>query len=200
MEYPSEIRDRSRRRQAHRARFPFRAEDFVAVAGEPISFAVERDADVAKVDHFWIIIQAGEFGPLRISINTYSLKHAAHGFDPRMRVALLASTWTSLPPSGVVSSAGFDYAKIEGLPPGAFRAMERPAVEALLAERMDRAIFVEGWGAFYLRDGLGIHQVHSRRASRSVLTDYVGRDGAVRFYYRHNSASEMVLFKYCGQV
>jgi hypothetical protein len=42
--------------------------------------------------------------------------------------------------------------------------------------------------------------VHSRRASCSVRTDYVGRDGAVRFYYRENAAAEMLLFKYCGQV
>jgi hypothetical protein len=78
--------------------------------------------------------------------------------------------------------------------------MERPALERVLVEKSSRAIFVEAWGALYLRDRLGIHQVHSRRASCSVRTDYVGRDGAVRFYYRENTAAEMLLFKYCGQV
>jgi hypothetical protein len=78
--------------------------------------------------------------------------------------------------------------------------MERPALEELLTAKAHRAIFVEAWGALYLRDRLGIHQVHSRRASCSVRSDYVGRDGAVRFFYREDSASEMLLFKYCGQV
>jgi hypothetical protein len=31
-----------------------------------------------------------------------------------------------------------------------------------------------------------------------VLTDYVGRDGAIRFHYA-DGTSEMLLFKYCGQ-
>lgn len=45
----------------------------------------------------------------------------------------------------------------------------------------------------------GIHQVHRRRASSNVPTNYVGRDGALRFYFREGFSSEMVLFKYFGQ-
>ena len=78
--------------------------------------------------------------------------------------------------------------------------MERTALETMLKTKVDRAILVEAWGAFYRRGRLGIHQVHSRRASCSVRTDYVGRDGALRLYYREDSAAEMFLFKYCGQV
>ena len=81
-----------------------------------------------------------------------------------------------------------------------YREMERTALETMLKAKADRAIFVEAWGALYRRDRLGIHQVHSRRASCSVRTDFVGRDGALRFYYREDSAAEMFLFKYCGQV
>lgn len=77
--------------------------------------------------------------------------------------------------------------------------MERGALEDLLSDKCGRAIFLEVWGAFYLRAGLGIHQIHSRRASCRVRTDYVGRDGAIRFSYRENSATEMLLFKFCGQ-
>ena len=72
-------------------------------------------------------------------------------------------------------------------------------MEELLAAKAGRAIFAEAWGALYLRDRLGIHQVHSRRASCSMRSDYVGRDGPIRFYHRENSA-ETLLFKYCGQV
>jgi hypothetical protein len=60
------------------------------------------------------------------------------------------------------------------------------------------AIWIQAWGAIYLRDRLGIHQVHSRRASHSVRTNYIGRDGALRFYNPDHTA-EMVLFKYSGQ-
>jgi hypothetical protein len=177
----------------------FGAEEFVLGAGRIIGFEPERSADAAKIDHFWITIDAGDFGPLRVSINTWSLKHAAAGFDPRMRIAIIRSVWSKLPPSGLWPVGGLDYAALErehGVP---YRTMDRPALEELLMAKCRSAMFVEVWGAFYLREGLGIHQVHSRRASFSIKTDYVGRDGAIRFYFQENSAAEMFLFKYAGQ-
>lgn len=183
-----------------KADFAFQADEFVIVAGEPVAFEKEMDRDPNKVDHFWITIRAGSFGGVRISISTRSLKHAADGFDPRMRVGSFASTWSELPVGGVFPAAGLDYADFERAHPIAYREMERPALEELLTANAGRAIYIEAWGALYLRDRLGIHQVHSRRASCSVRTDYVGRDGAVRFFYREKTAAEMLLFKYCGQV
>jgi hypothetical protein len=182
------------------ADFAFREDEFVVGAGEPIDFQVESGLDPRKIDHVWVTIRAGRFGPVRISINTYSLKHAADGFDPRMRVGALISNWSHLPESGIFPTAGLDYAELERAQVIEYQDMERTALETMLKARVDRALFVEAWGVLYLRDRLGIHQVHSRRASCSVRTDYVGRDGAVRFYYRENAAAEMLLFKYCGQV
>ena len=78
------------------------------------------------------------------------------------------------------------------------KPFDRPALEVLLTEKTRRALFIEAWGELYVRIHLGLHQVHSRRASCSVLTDYVGRDGAIRFYYPDRTA-ELLLFKYCGQ-
>ena len=179
--------------------FAFRADEFVVAAGEPANFQVETDDDPLRIDHVWITIWAGRFGRLRISISTWSLKHAADGFDSRMRVGVLAAPWTQLPESGVFPARGLDYAEFERLQPIAYPEMDRPVLEKMLREKTDRAIYVEAWGALYLRDRLGIHQVHSRRASCSVLTNYVGRDGAIRFYFPEKTA-EMVLFKYCGQV
>jgi hypothetical protein len=117
-----------------------------------------------------------------------------------MRVGVFASRWSELPASGIFPVAGLDYAELERAQVIEYREMERTALETILKAKADRTIFVEAWGAFYRRDRLGIHQVHSRRASCSVRTDYVGRDGALRFYYREASAAEMFLFKYCGQV
>jgi hypothetical protein len=178
--------------------FGFRAEEFVLGAGKLVSFGREVTRDPDKADHFWITIRAGDFGPLQISISTYSLKHAADGFDPRMRVGVVSSQWSQLPASGLFSAAGLDYADFERVRPIVYQEMERVVLDELLTAKASRAIFVEAWGAFYLRGKPGIHQVHSRRASCSVRTDYVGRDGAVRFYYRE-SLAEMIFFKYCGQ-
>jgi hypothetical protein len=179
--------------------FALRADEFVVVAGEPAGFQVEMDLDPCKIDHFWITIRAGNFGLLQISISTRSLKHAADGFDPRMRVGVMPSNWSQLPTSGLFPAPGLDYVTLERTNPVVYREMERPDLEQLLAAKAARAIFVEAWGALYLRDRLGIHQVHSRRASCSVRTDYIGRDGAIRFYFPDKTA-EMILFKYCGQV
>ena len=160
----------------------------------------EIGVNPAKIDHFWITIRTGDFGPLRISINTWSLKHAAEGFDPRMRVGIVPSSWRQLPGSGLFLASALDYGEVERMHPIVYREMERPALEELLATKAGLAIFAQAWGALYLRDQVGIHQVHSRRASCSVRSDHVGRDGALQFYYRENSATELLLFKYCGQV
>lgn len=180
------------------ADFALRADEFVAVAGELVAWTVESGRDPGKIDHFWLTLRAGRFGLVRISINTFSTRHAADGFDPRMRLGLVGSKWSRLPEPGVIPSAGLNYATFEREEAILFREIERAALEELLAGKAARAIFVEGWGALYLRNHLGIHQVHSRRASCSVPTDLVGRDGALRFYYRE-SFTELFLFKYCGQ-
>ncbi len=180
--------------------FAWRADQFVVARGELVSFEIETSADPSRIDHFWITIRAGDFGRLRISISTFSLKHATDGFDPRMRLGIVVSHWSELPASGIFPAAGLNYAEFERAHAIGYREMERPALEELLAAKAQRAIFVEAWGAIYSRDRLGLHQVHSRRASCSVRSDYIGRDGALRLYYRDEAAADMLLFKYCGQV
>jgi hypothetical protein len=99
----------------------------------------------------------------------------------------------------MLACRGLDYREIEATGSVTYIEYERPALETLLAEKTGLALFIEAWGELYVRNHLGIHQVHSRRASCSVLQDYEGRDGALRFYYRDNATAEMLLFKYCGQ-
>ena len=153
------------------------------VAGEPISFVAEIDNVPANIDHFWITIQMGDAGPLRIALSTHSRQNAAAGFDPRVRVGVIAGE-RNLPAAGLFPSSGLDYGALETENPVTYVEYERPALEVFLADKTRRSIFIEAWGELYVRNHLGIHQVHSRRASCSVLTNYIGRDGAIRFYYR----------------
>jgi hypothetical protein len=172
--------------------------DLVHVAGSPIAFAAEIDRAPANIDHFWITIGPGTGEPIRIALSTHSRQNAAAGFDPRMRVGIVASNWSQLPAAGLVKSPGIDYRVIEAASPVSYREYARPALEVLLSDKATRALLIEAWGELYLRTHAGIHQVHSMRASCSVPRDLVGRDGAIRFYFPDKTA-ELLLFKYCGQ-
>ena len=169
------------------------------MAGTPIAFAAETDRIPANIDHFWITIGIGGTEPIRIALSTHSRQNAGAGFDPRVRVGIVTSPWLKLPVAGMTSFRGLDYHKIEAEAPVTYVDYERPALETLLAGKAERALFIEAWGELYLRNHPGVHQIHSRRASCSVLQDYIGRDGAIRFYYGDNATAEMLLFKYCGQ-
>jgi hypothetical protein len=165
----------------------------------PIAFAAEIDRVPANIDHFWITLGVGGGEPIRIALSTHSRQNAAAGFDARVRVGVVTSVWSELPSAGMAACRGLDYHEIEATEPITYIEYERPALERLLAEKTARAVLIEAWGELYIRNHLGIHQVHSRRASCSVLQDYKGRDGAIRFYYGDNATAEMLLFKYCGQ-
>lgn len=188
---------RHRQRSRHRD-LPFNHGDLVHAAGVPIAFAAEIDRVPANIDHFWITLQTGGHGPVRIALSTHSRQNAAAGFDPRLRIGTVASTWTKLPAAGLLPSPGLDYRTIEAATPVTYVEQERPALEVFLVEKTESAVFIEAWGELYVRTHLGLHQVHSRRASCSVLTNYFGRDGAIRFYFPDATAL-MLLFKYCGQ-
>ena len=187
-----------RRQRSKYPKFQSRHGKLVRVAGEPITFAAEIDNVPANIDHFWITIQMGDAGPLRIALSTHSRQNAAAGFDPRVRVGVIAGA-RSLPAAGIFPSSGLDYGALEAETPVTYVEYERPALEVFLADKTRRAIFIEAWGELYVRNHLGIHQVHSRRASCSVLTNFIGRDGAIRFYFAERAPTEMLLFKYCGQ-
>ena len=168
------------------------------MAGELAGFAIEHEKDLSRIDHLWISVHAGRFGPMRITLNTSSLRNRQLGFDARVSVGILESTWNQLPPAGLFVSEPLDYATIVASNAVDFRQFERVPLESLIAEKVDRAEFVEGWGELYVRGHTGIHQVHSRRASYAFKTDHIGRDGAVRFYFKA-ARSEMLLFKFYGQ-
>lgn len=173
--------------------------DLVRVAGTPIAFAAETDRVRANIDHFWITVGLGAGEPIRIALSTHSRQNAAAGFDPRLRIGIMTSTWDTLPPAALTRSPGLDYHALEAASPLTYIEYERPALEVLLTEKAKHSVFIEAWGELYVRTHIGIHQVHSMRASCSVLRDFKGRDGAIRFYFADHSRAELLLFKYCGQ-
>jgi hypothetical protein len=182
-----------------RARFSFRPGEFVRVAGPPMGYTIERKVDARRIDHLIIQVRAGGFGLLEIALNTYSLRSLNVGSDPRLRVAVVSSHWSALPPAGVSRSGGLNYSTLEVKNRIVFQELARSTLEFLMIEKLNRSQLIEGWGEFYLRVHSGIHQVHSRRASRAVPADYLERDGAIRFYFKQNGLAELLLFKFCGQ-
>ena len=192
------------RKEGRRQRVPEHAfalrDRYVTVAGEIASVVIEQEEDERKIDHVWITVRAGEFGRVDISLSTLSRQSRALDFDPRVRVGILRSTWAELPAAGVRPVAKpFDYAAIEREHAIEYSAHERPALEQLLIDKARRAVCVEAWGEFYIRTHIGIHQIHSRRASNAVPRDVIGQDGAIRFYFREARTREMLLFKFDGQ-
>ncbi|HSH37760.1 MAG TPA: hypothetical protein VK993_03155 [Chthoniobacterales bacterium] len=173
---------------------------YVSVAGEIASAVIEQAEDERKVDHVWITVRAGDFGCVAISLSTASRQSRTLGFDPRVRVGVIRSTWPELPRAGVRPITGpLDYVTLEAEHSVEYEALERAAIERLLIDKARSAIFVEGWGEFYIRAHIGIHQIHSRRASNAVPRDVIGQDGAIRFLFHEANASEMLLFKFDGQ-
>ena len=188
-----------RRQQPSRGYAGFNHGDLVHLAGRPIAVAAELDRVPANIDHFWITVGLDAGEPIRVALSTHSRQNAAAGFDARMRVGRLASTWRELPAAGLFKSACLDYHALEAISPVVYVEYERPALELHLTRNAQRAILIEAWGELYIRTHVGIHQVHSMRASCSVARDLIGRDGAIRFYFPDKTA-ELLLFKYCGQL
>jgi hypothetical protein len=172
---------------------------YVTVAGDVAAVAIEEEEDELKIDHVWITVRAGEFGRVQISLSTCSRQSRAAGFDPRIRIGIVTSRWNELPSAGLREITPLDYRVLESAEHIRYTPYERPTVEQMLVTRARRAIFVEAWGDFYFRAHIGVHQIHSRRASNAVPRDVIGRDGAIQFYYREPNDCEMLLFKFAGQ-
>lgn len=173
--------------------------EFARVAGAPVGYTIEQNPDARRIDHLTILIRAESFGTLEIALNTFSLPSFNAGFDGRIRLGIVSSNWSVLPPPGISRSGGIDYSSVEANNHIVYHAIERPMLESILIQKLERALFVEAWGEFYNRVHPGIHQIHSRRASCTVSADFSERDGAVRFYFRRNSLAELLLFKFSGQ-
>ena len=116
-----------------------------------------------------------------------------------VRVGIVKSTWVDKPAPGLVEEPGQDYAKIEKSENVFYEHYEHEALAALLTERAKKAVRIEIWGDLYAHEHLGIHQIHSRRASCAVSADVKNHDGALKLYYAEGNTAELFLFKFCGQ-
>jgi len=171
--------------QAHLVGIPYRAE--LEVARTP-----------SHVDHVWLTVEVPPCGEVLISVNTLSRLNLLGGHDPRVRVAILVSRWEERPEPQLEADDGLDYAEMEARMAVDFQLWEHAPLAEMLMAKAQAAVRIEAWGELYRRENLGLHQIHSRRASCAVPVDVIGRDGALRFYLPDGTA-EMMLFKYCGQ-
>ena len=173
--------------------------EFVSVAGGIESCLVETSRHPSKIDHVWIDVRAGAAGLIRVTLNTCSLNNRDAGFDSRVRLGSVVSPWSELPAAGMWPAEPLDYAVIEAANAIIYLEYDQPTLEALLLEKAHRAVGLEGWGEFYLQELPGLHQLHSRRGSSGMPKDFVGRDGAVQFYFAEPKQRELLLFKFSGQ-
>ena len=169
------------------------------MVGKPTHVQVEYSPYEDRVDHVWITLQVSECGFLRAAVNTLSRLNRDAGFDGRVRVGFVNETWETLPETGVFGCERLDYFEIETRTNVFYEFRSKPEMEALLTRKAGTAVLMEVWGDLYADKHVGVHQIHSRRASCAVSQDIIGRDGALKFYYQEEQASEMLLFKFCGQ-
>ena len=173
--------------------------ELVHAVGEAPRAVVETANNPERVDHVWIRMDVAGQGTIEIAVNTCSLLNRDSGFDSRVRVGRIESEWEALPRSVLEEHGDFDYADVERGRNVFYEHFDRTDLETFLIDYSHSSLRLEAWGAPYLRRGkLGIHQIHSRRASCAVSTDVIGRDGALRFHFPQ-SRSVMLLLKFCGQ-
>ncbi|MFV0338589.1 MAG: hypothetical protein ACK5LK_10165 [Chthoniobacterales bacterium] len=177
----------------------FRESEFGHVVGTPHRAQVEEAAQEKHVDHVWITLNIERQESLELSVSTFSNRNHAAGFDPRIRIGCVKSEWKELPQHCIEPAHGFAYETIEQQHNIYYETYEKEDVESLLLEKTNRATLIEAWGKPYQRRRLGLHQIHSMRASCAVKESLLNQDGALRFYFKEPNLSEILLLKFCGQ-
>ena len=171
---------------------------YVHLVGVPHHVEIEQHRDDRMVDHVWMHVDVGNWGRLRLSVNTLSKLNEKAGFDPRMRLGIIHSTYQARPEPMMDEAPALDFRILEKDPPVNYVTYDQDPLEALLLAKGTRAVRLEAWGELYIQDHLGVHQFHSRRASAAIPRDVIGKDGALKFYFPDHTA-EMLLFKFSGQ-
>jgi hypothetical protein len=171
---------------------------FARVVGYPLHVHEEPEDDPSRVDHIWFRVESPPVGRVVIAVNTLSRWNRDAGFDSRVRLGTVRVKYTRLPDPVLTRSAPLDYSSIEAGEDVKFEPYEHDPLVALLIDKGNAAERVEAWGELYMHGQIGLHQLHSRRASCAMKSDLVGQDGGLKLYFRGGEA-ELLLFKFCGQ-
>jgi hypothetical protein len=172
---------------------------FVHVTGVPYLVEIPPATDPADADHIWVTLEVPSLGRIRAVINTVSKLSRSAGHSPHLRVAIQRSSWAEKPQTGLLESEGQNYSLLESVGHVKYAEYDQMELSEMLAAKAKTAIRAEVWGDLYAKDHLGVRQVHSRRASKAVPEDVVGRDGALKLYYNAENKAELFLFKFAGQ-
>lgn len=160
---------------------------------------VERAVLPEKIDHFWITISVPGLGPVLLAINTTSLRNRRAGFDDRVRLGRITQTYHRLQPAGISRARLLNYRSIEENTNVFYESKTQGEMERLLETQTSQADWIQAWGVAFSRRFLGVHQIHSRRASCAVPEDFNQMDGAIRFYRKKENQANLFLLKFCGQ-
>lgn len=172
----------------------------VRAVGAVMHARVEPSRNPAEVDHVWLTLEAGLGCPIEVSINTLSRRNREAGFDSRIRVGRRREPWITLPEVGVAPLDHFSYAEKEARANYFYEFRERPELEKLLLDAAQSCLRAEVIGTpYHRRPIVGLHQIHSRRASCAVPEEITGRDGAICFYLAFPREAHWLFFKFCGQ-
>jgi len=167
--------------------------------GLPLYGEIEPHPNPLKIDHVWLMLDIGLDQPLKLAINTISIRNRDAGFDSRVRVGIHREPYSTLPLIGLYPHPGLDYSFFEATHNVFYEHYEHHALENLLVDRIRAAVLVEVWGELYAQRNIGIHQIHCRRASCAVPVDLQREDGALKFFFAEDNLCETLLFKFCGQ-
>ena len=171
---------------------------YAHVVGTLTKVEMEVSGVPDRADHVLLTLDVTPCGPVLLSVNTLSRLNRNANFDPRVSVAIVKTSYAGMPEPFIEEAMGLDYATVEAQFHPRWESYERDPLAELLMARARAALRIEAWGEIYRAQHLGLHQIHSRRASCAVKTDVIGHDGALRFYLPEGRA-EMFLFKFCGQ-
>jgi len=196
---PERLRDR------HRSREEWACQIFAAgkplyahLVGTLLKVELEISDSPDRSDHLLITLDVPPCGFVTLSVNTLSRLNRNANFDPRVRIATVKTSYAGMPEPFIEEAMGLDYATVEAQFHPRWESCERDPLAELLMAKARAALRIEAWGEIYRHENIGVHQIHSRRASCAVKTDLIGHDGALRFYLRDGHA-ELFLFKFCGQ-
>lgn len=172
----------------------------VRVVGAVRHARIEPSLREADIDHVWLTIEAGIACPIEVAVNTLSRRNRDAGFDARVRLGRKREPWIDLPALAVEPIERFSYAEKEARANFFYETPDRPELEKILLDTAANCLRVEVIGAPYHRRPLvGLHQIHSRRASCAVAEDIDGRDGALKFWLPFPREIHWLFFKFCGQ-